>query len=286
MGRPVFLAKPAGSWVCAGDAAGPVAAVADTPGGRAAWPPRAWWPGCLMLVVPGRPSGLPAAALARVCGGRIQGRVVWRRGRGPARLRGRHQPLPGTRAGVVAARAPVSSASAAGPRVVSRPVPAAGPGRDAIPGPAPDDCPVLAAVAPAAGGRRAAIAGRPAPRRSGRRELGTVRAAVGVLWPSWPVPGRRPGRRRPATRARPRPGRVLAGVASRSGLGVWNCLMSGCAGVGVGLSGVRFAWLRRGPGSRGLLRAIPEPRRARPRGRSLGGPVNAAVGPLVPTGFK
>ena len=204
MGRPVFLAKPAGSWVCAGDAAGPVAAVAGTPGGRAAWPPRAWWPGCLMLVVPGRPSGLPAAALARVCGGRIQGRVVWRRGRGPARRRGRHQPLPGTRAGVVAARAPVSSASAAGPRVVSRPVPAAGPGRDAIPGPAPDDCPVLAAVAPAAGGRRAAIAGRPAPRRSGRRELGMVRAAVGVLWPSWPVPGRRPGRRRPATRARPR----------------------------------------------------------------------------------
>jgi len=244
MGRPVFLAKPAGSWVCAGDAAGPVAAVAGTPGGRAAWPPRAWWPGCLMLVVPGRPSGLPAAALARVCGGRIQGRVVWRRGRGPARLRGRHQPLPGTRAGVLAARAPVSSASAAGPRVVSRPVPAAGPGRDAIPGPAPDDCPVLAAVAPAAGGRRAAIAGRPAPRRSGRRELGMVRAAVGVLWPSWPVPGRRPGRRRPATRARPRPGRVLAGWPAGPGwesgtvlcLGVpvpvWACPASGSPGYG------------------------------------------------------
>ena len=105
--------------------------------------------------------------------------------------------------------------------------PRPGSGRDAIPGPAPDDRPVPTAVAP---GRRRAEGrdpGRPAPR---------ARATRTWAWYGWPSPALSPPgqvglspRHRRAARDRPRDRPRSCGDGP-SGLGpVRHRLMSGCA---------------------------------------------------------
>jgi len=101
--RPVFRpGQPAcrrQSWalatVCAGGAAGPVAALARAPGRRAAWPHVPGGQGTSRWLLSGGQRGLSAAALARVRGGRIKVIVAWWRARRPGRLCRRHQPPPG-----------------------------------------------------------------------------------------------------------------------------------------------------------------------------------------------
>ena len=93
----------------------------------------------------------------------------------------------------VAALCSVTRAPPAGARTVSQPMPATGSGRDAMPGPAPGDCPVPARVAPRppAGGRTRSPAARPP--RPGCRDVGTVRArpspALSPPWPGCRCPG-------------------------------------------------------------------------------------------------
>ena len=119
--------------------------------------------GASRWLLPGGQPGLRAAVPARGARRRIEVAVAWRRAPGTRPAAPGHQPPPGTRARCPRCPGPVSPSSAAGARTVSSRCPRPGSGRDAIPGPAPDDRPVPAAVAP---GRRRAEGrdpGRPAP---------------------------------------------------------------------------------------------------------------------------
>jgi hypothetical protein len=114
-----------------------------------------------------------------------------------------------SRASRAPARCLAAGSGAARPllvRAVSQLVPATGSGRDARPGPAPDDRPAPAAVAP--GHRRPEgrdPPGRPAPPRPGHRMW---------AWDGRPSPAlSRPWPGRAAARDRPRPGRDRAGMA-------------------------------------------------------------------------
>jgi hypothetical protein len=161
--------------------------------------------------------------------------------------------------------------------------PRAGSGRDTIPGPAPDDRPVLAAVTP--GHRRAEgrDPGRPAPTRPGHPDVGVVRVAVTCAFTAMARSGRRPRHRR-AARDRPRLGRDRAGMAP-SWLGpVRHRLMSGYAVTGAGLSDARFPWLPRGPGSDGLAPGHPRGCRHGLAEWLARRPVCPCGQPLVPTG--
>jgi hypothetical protein len=87
-GRPGHQRRrgPARSWVCAGGAAGPTAALTRSPGRRGvgrAWPvATAPYAGCW----PGGQPGLPAAVLGRVRGSHIKVAVAWRRAQELGRL--------------------------------------------------------------------------------------------------------------------------------------------------------------------------------------------------------
>jgi hypothetical protein len=151
--RPGQLAYRGQSWAPAAERSGPVrgrcrwccrAGGKSVPltGRRAAWAPRARWPGAPRAgccpagsagcLPPPRPGCAAAASRSSSPGGV------------PADLAGCAADIsrrPGTPARCLAARAWRRPASAAGARTVSRPVPATGSGRDAIHGPAPDDRP-------------------------------------------------------------------------------------------------------------------------------------------------
>jgi len=243
------------SWVCARGAAGPVAALTRSPGRARRGRPVPGGQDASRWLLPGGQRGLCAAVRARGRGGRIKVAVAWQRARGLGRLRRRHQPPPGTPARCPRCPRPASPAAAASACTVSQLMPATGSERYAIPGPAPDDRPVPAAVAP--GHRRAEgrDPGRPAPharppgrgRGTGGRHLRFHRHGQVGLSP----------RHRRAARTGRGTGRDRAGMA-RPGWGpVRHRLMSGCAVTGAGLSGARFPWL---PGARDLTgwpRGIP-----------------------------
>ena len=132
---------PATSGACACGAAGPAASPCRSPGRRAAWAPcpvaRAPRAGCCPAggagCLPPPWHGCAAAASRSSSPGGVPGDLAGR----AADISRR----PGTPARCLAARARRRPASAAGARTVSRLMPATGSGRDAIPGPAPDDRP-------------------------------------------------------------------------------------------------------------------------------------------------
>jgi hypothetical protein len=164
-------------------------------------------------------------------------------------------------------------------RAVSQPMPAgrvrggcdSGPGTRRSPGAGRGG-----ARPPAGGGTRS---GRPAPptpgqpghrRGTGGRHLRFHRH--GQVGPS-------PRHRRAAG-----PAAIMRGWPVRAGP-IRHRLMSGCAVTGAGLSGARFPWLPRGPGSDGLAQGIPRAAdMAWPSG-SLGGQYApaAAVSPHRPS---
>jgi hypothetical protein len=141
--------------------------------------------------------------------------------------------------------------SAAGARTVSQPMPAARSGRDAIPGPAPDDRPVPAAVAP---GRRRAERrdpGRPAPRARATRTWAWYGWPSPALSPPWPGRAAAPapaGCAGPAAIVRGWPVRAGASQASSH---VWVCRYR-CGPVRR-----RVPLVTRGPGSDGLAPGHP-----------------------------
>ena len=145
--RPIFAARSAG-----------VRRGRPVPGGQ----------GASRWMLPGGQRGPSAAVLARVRGGRIK--VAWRRARELERLRRRHQLLPGGAGQMPRCRVRRRPR----PPLVRAPcplMPATGSGRDAIPGPAADDRPVPAAVAP--GHRRAEGRDPPVARLPHARAAGT-----------------------------------------------------------------------------------------------------------------
>ena len=180
----------------------------------------------------------------------------WRRARELGRLRRGHQPPPGTRARCPRCPGPVSPSSAAGARTVSQLMPAGRVRAGCDTGPAPDDRPVPAAVAP--GHRRAEgrDPGRPAPPRPGHPDVGVVRVAVTCAFTAMARSGRRPGTGGLRGTGRG-PAAIVRGWPVRAGASQETRLMSGCAVTGAGLSGARFPWLPSGPGSDGLARGSP-----------------------------
>ena len=158
-------------------------------------------------------------------------------------------------------------------------MPATGSGRDAMPGPAPGDRPVPAAVAPQppAGGRTRSPAAR-LPPRPGCRDVGTVRArpspALSPPWPGCRCPGtgellRGTGRARSRSCGDGHPRR-----ASQASSHVRPCRYR-CGPVRRSVPR-----LRRSPGSDG------HPRSCRPglAGMALAGLPVPCGQPLVPTG--
>ena len=178
------------------------------------------------------------------------------------------------------ARCLAAGSGAARPLLVGAPCPSRcprrGSGRDARPGPAPDDRPAPAAVAP--GHRRSEgrdSPGRPAPPRPGPPDVGVGRAAVTCAVTAISGPGRRSGTGGPL-RGTGRGPVAIWREGSPSGLGpVRFPLMPDRAVTVAGLSGARFPRLPRGPRSDGPPRA---PRSCR---RSLAGVARwAASAPL------
>ena len=240
------MARSSLSWV-----AGPAAALTGSLDRRAAWPPRVRWPGRLTLAAARRAAWTACHRPGPGARRRIEVAVAWRRAPGTRPAAPGHQPPPGTQArcprrpGRCRPRPPLVRAPC--PSRCPRP----GSGRDAIPGPAPDDHPVPAAVAP--GHRRAEgrDPGRPAPHARATRTWAWYRWPSPALSPPWPGRAVAPDRR--AARDRPR-----SCGDGPSGLGpVRHRLMSGCAVTGAGLTGARFPRL---PGARDLTgwpRGIP-----------------------------
>jgi hypothetical protein len=98
-------------------------------------------------------------------------------------------------------------------------------------------------------------AGRPDPPRPGSPDMGVIRVAVTCAFTAMAKSSRRPG-----TGGLRGTGCGPAVIVrdSRSGLGpARRRLMSGCAVTGAGLSGARFSWLPRAPGSDGLAPGHP-----------------------------
>ena len=222
-GRPGHRRQhgPAGSWVCARGAAGPVAALTRSPGRARRGRPVPGGQDASRWLLPGGQPGLPAAVLARMRGGRIEVAVAWRRARG---LR-RHQPPLGTPAKCPRCPDPGCSRPPAGARTVSQLMPATGSEQYAIPGPAPHDRPVPAAAAPAADGRRDAIPDRPAPPTPGLPGRGHGTGGRHLRFHRHDQVGPSSRHRRPAAWDRPRACRDLGDGPSRLGQsGAVSCL--------------------------------------------------------------
>ena len=143
-------------------------------------------------------------------------------------------------------------------RAVSQLVPATGSGRDARPGPAPDDRPAPAAVAP--GHRRPEgrdPPGRPARPRPGHRMWAWDGRPSPALSRPWPGRAVAPGAGGPLRGTGRGPVAIVRGWPVRAGP-VRRRLMSDRAVTGASPFGARFPRLPRGPGSDGPPRAPPE----------------------------
>ena len=171
--------------------AGPMAALTGSLDRRAAWPPRVRWPGRLTLAVARRAAWTACRRPGPGARRRIEVAVAWRRARELGRLRRGISRRRGRGPDALAARARCRPR----PPLVRAPCPSRcprpGSGRDAIPGPAPDDRPVPAAVAPGHWRAEGRDPGRPAPR---------ARATRMWAWYGWPSPALSP----------PWPGRAVA----------------------------------------------------------------------------
>jgi hypothetical protein len=194
--RPVFPARSVGlPWAVLGTGDGavqprPGSVPVVLPGRRqvraahradAAWPPVPGGQGASRWLLPG---GAARAVCRRpgVRGGRIEVIVAWRRARRPGRLCRRHQPPPGDAGQTPRCRglAPSRIRRWCAHRVPL--MPATGSGRDAVPGPAPEDRPAPPPGPPGVG----MIPARPSPAPSPPWPGSGGAARASPELPAWP----------------------------------------------------------------------------------------------------